>query len=59
MNLIEEAKLIEETEKNLEIVLQGALRRGLNSLNLLKILTILNQDLLTRLDAELCLKENK
>lgn len=59
MNLIEEANLIEETEENLEIVLQGALRRGLNSLNLLKILTILNQDLLTRLDAELCLKEKK
>lgn len=59
MNLIEEANLIEETEENLEIVLHGALRRGLNSLNLLKILTILNQDLLTRLDAELCLKEKK
>ncbi len=56
MNLIEEANLIEETEKNFEIVAYGAIKRGLSSPKLRKILKILDKDLLIRSKAELTLK---
>lgn len=58
MNLIEEANLIEETEKNLDIVIEGALRRGLSALQILRVLTIFFQNLLIRHEAELCLRGN-
>ncbi len=56
MNLIEEAKLIEETEEHLRIVLQLAIRRGLSSAKLRKILKILDTDLEIRSKAEMSMR---
>ncbi len=59
MNLIEKANLIEETEINFNIVKEGALRRGLTSLETAEIVIVLLQDLVIRAGIELCLKENR
>jgi len=59
LNLIEEAKLIEDTEENLDIVLLGAIKRGLSSGKLRKILKVLDRDLLIRSKAEQSMKGGK
>lgn len=57
MNLIEEANLIEETEKNLRIVINCALNRGLPAFQILRLFSLAFQDLLMRASAESYLKE--